>query len=301
MKIAILSRGSKNYTTKRLVEAGRNRGHDMIIINHANCFVDIERNKPGIIYKGEALENIDAIVPRIGQSVTSYGSAVIRQFEMMRVYTPVSSLALVRSRDKLRSLQLLARSGVGIPKTVFARQAKETEDLIERVGGAPVVIKLLEGTHGIGVVLAETRKAAKSVIEAFYGLGANILIQEFIEEAHGADIRVIVVGERIVGAMMRKGEEGEFRSNLHRGGESLPVELTKKEANIAIKAARTLGLPIAGVDIIRSKRGPLVLEVNSSPGLGGIEKQTGEDIAGEIIEYVVSKASGKRRKDRIGA
>jgi ribosomal protein S6--L-glutamate ligase len=273
----------------------------MVIINHANCSVDIERNKPGILYKGQKIENIDAIIPRIGQSITSYGSAVVRQFEMMRVYTPVSSLALVRSRDKLRSLQLLARSGVGIPKTVFARQAVGTEELIELVGGAPVVIKLLEGTHGIGVVLAETRKAAKSVIEAFYGLGANLLIQEFIEEAHAADVRVIVVGDRVVGAMMRQGQEGEFRSNLHQGGTSLPVSLTKKETNIAIKAARTLGLPIAGVDIIRSSRGPLVLEVNSSPGLGGIENQTGEDIAGEIIDYVVQKASGKRRKDRIGA
>jgi len=301
MKIAVLSRGSKNYSTKRLVEAGRERGHEMVIINHANCNVDIERNKPGIIYKGKEVESIDAIIPRIGASITSYGSAVVRQFEMMRVYTPVSSLALVRSRDKLRSLQLLARSGVGIPKTVFARQADDTDSLLEIVGGAPVVIKLLEGTHGIGVVLAETRKAARSVIEAFYGLGANILIQEFIEEAHAADIRVIVVGDRVVGAMMRKGDGEDFRSNLHRGGTSLPVELTKKETNIAIKAARTLGLPIAGVDIIRSKRGPLVLEVNSSPGLGGIEAQTKEDIAGEIIDYVVAKAAGKRRKDRIGA
>ena len=301
MKIAILSKGTGNYSTKRLMEAGKERGHDMVIINHANCSVDIERNKPGILYKGQKIENIDAIIPRIGQSITSYGSAVVRQFEMMRVYTPVSSLALVRSRDKLRSLQLLARSGVGIPKTVFARQAVGTEELIELVGGAPVVIKLLEGTHGIGVVLAETRKAAKSVIEAFYGLGANLLIQEFIEEAHAADVRVIVVGDRVVGAMMRQGQEGEFRSNLHQGGTSLPVSLTKKETNIAIKAARTLGLPIAGVDIIRSSRGPLVLEVNSSPGLGGIESQTGEDIAGEIIDYVVQKASGKRRKDRIGA
>jgi len=301
MKIVILSRGPSNYSTRRLVEAAIARGHSAKVVNHANCYVDIERNKPAILYNGQSLENVDIVIPRIGQSITSYGSAVVRQFEMMRVYTPVSSLALVRSRDKLRSMQLLARSGVGIPKTVFARQAKETDELIEKAGGAPVVIKLLEGTHGIGVVLAETRKAAKSVIEAFYGLGANILIQEFIEEAHGADIRVIVVGERVVGAMMRKGPEDEFRSNLHRGGESLPVELTKKEANIAIKAARTLGLPIAGVDIIRSKRGPLVLEVNSSPGLGGIEMQTKEDIAGEIIDYVVSKASGKRRKDRIGA
>ncbi len=301
MKIVILSRSPKLYSPQRFVEAAKKRGHDAVIVNHAKCYVDIERNKSGIVYDGERLENIDVVIPRIGPSVTSFGSAVLRQFEMMRAYTSVSSLALVRSRDKLRSLQLLARSGVGIPKTAFARQSQDTDELIDLVGGAPVVIKLLEGTQGIGVVLAETRKAAKSVIEAFYGLGANILIQEFIEEAHGADIRVIVVGDRVVGAMMRKGQEGEFRSNLHRGGTSMPVELTKKETNIALKAARTLGLPIAGVDIIRSKRGPLVLEVNSSPGLEGIEAQTGEDIAGEIIEYVVQKAQGKRRKDRIGA
>ncbi|HMS92261.1 MAG TPA: 30S ribosomal protein S6--L-glutamate ligase [Candidatus Saccharibacteria bacterium] len=300
MKIAVLSRGSGNYSTKRLVEAGKKRGHDMVVINHANCNIDIERNKPGILYKNQVIDDVDAIIPRIGQSITSYGSAVVRQFEMMRVYTSVSSLALVRSRDKFRALQLLARSGVGIPRTVFARQSQEPDSLIDVVGGSPVVIKLLEGTHGIGVVLAETRKAAKSVIQAFYGLGASLLVQEFIEEANGADIRVIVVGDRVAGAFMRKNDE-DFRSNLHRGGQSLPVELNKKETNIALKAANTLGLPIAGVDIIRSKRGPLVLEVNSSPGLGGIEKQTGEDIAGEIIDYVVQKAKGKRRKDRIGA
>ena len=300
MKIAVLSRGSGNYSTKRLVEAGKERGHDMVVINHANCNIDIERNKPGILYKNRVIDDVDAVIPRIGQSITSYGSAVVRQFEMMRVYTSVSSLALVRSRDKFRALQLLARSGVGIPRTVFARQSQEPDSLIDVVGGSPVVIKLLEGTHGIGVVLAETRKAAKSVIQAFYGLGASLLVQEFIEEANGADIRVIVVGDRVAGAFMRKNDE-DFRSNLHRGGKSLPVELNKKETNIALKAANTLGLPIAGVDIIRSKRGPLVLEVNSSPGLGGIEKQTGEDIAGEIIDYVVQKAQGKRRKDRIGA
>lgn len=301
MRIAVLSRGKKNYTTQRLLTAIVEKGHEAVFINHANCYVDIERNKPGVIYKGNVLENIDIVIPRIGQSITSYGSAVVRQFEMMRAFSSVSSLALVRSRDKLRSMQILARSGVGIPKTVFARQAKDTEALIELVGGAPVVIKLLEGTHGIGVVLAETKKAAKSVIEAFYGLGADILIQEFIDEAQGSDIRVIVVGDHVVGAMMRKGNEEDFRSNLHRGGTSLPVELTKKETNIAIKAARTLGLHVAGVDLIRSKRGPLVLEVNSSPGLEGIENQTKQDIAGEIIDYVVTKASGKRRKDRIGA
>lgn len=301
MKIAILSKGPKNYSTMRLVEAAEARGHEAVVVNHAKCYMDIESNKPNILFEGNSLADVDIVIPRIGQSITSYGSAVIRQFEMMRKYCSVSSLALVRSRDKLRSMQILARSGVNIPKTVFAREGEYTEELLETVGGAPVVIKLLEGTHGIGVVLAETKKAAKSVIDAFYGLGANILIQEFIEEANGADLRVIVVGDRVVGAMLRKGAEGDFRSNLHRGGKAQPAELTKKEANVAIKAARTLGLNIAGVDIIRSQKGPLVLEVNSSPGLQGIEQQTGEDIAGEIIDYVVDKALGKRRKDRIGA
>lgn len=301
MKIAILSMGPKNYTTIRLLEAVTKAGHEAVLINHARCSIDIERNKPGISYDGELLTDIDIIIPRIGQSVTSFGGAVIRQFEMMRVFTSVSSLALLRTRDKLRSMQILARAGVGIPKTVFARQSQETDELIDLVGGAPVVIKLLEGTQGIGVVLAETKKAAKSVIEAFYGLGADILIQEYIEEAEGADIRVIVVGDRVVGAMMRKGQDGEFRSNLHRGGKSLPVELSKKEHNVALKAAHTLGLYVAGVDLIRSKKGPLVLEVNSSPGLQGIEAQTGEDIAGTIVDYLVEKAGGKRRKDRIGA
>lgn len=301
MKIAVLSKGPKNYSTMRLIEAAKQRGHEAVVINHAKCYMNIERNRPVILYEGKIIDDVDIIIPRIGQSITSYGSAVVRQFEMMRTFSSLSSLALVRSRDKLRSMQILARSGVGIPKTVFARQSQDPEDLLELVGGSPVVIKLLEGTHGLGVVLAETRKAAKSVIQAFYGLGANILVQEFIEEANGADIRVLVVGDRIAGAMMRKGEEGEFRSNLHRGGKSLPVQLTKKEANIALKATKTLGLYVAGVDIIRSKRGPLILEVNSSPGLQGPERQTGEDIAGEIIDYVVTKASGKRRKDRIGA
>ena len=301
MKIAVLSKGPKNYSTMRLIEAAKQRGHEAVVINHAKCYMNIERNRPVILYEGKIIDDVDIIIPRIGQSITSYGSAVVRQFEMMRTFSSLSSLALVRSRDKLRSMQILARSGVGIPKTVFARQSQDPEDLLELVGGSPVVIKLLEGTHGLGVVLAETRKAAKSVIQAFYGLGANILVQEFIEEANGADIRVLVVGDRIAGAMMRKGEEGEFRSNLHRGGKSLPVQLTKKEANIALKATKTLGLYVAGVDIIRSKRGPLILEVNSSPGLQGPERQTGEDLAGEIIDYVVTKASGKRRKDRIGA
>lgn len=304
MKIAILSREPQSYSTKRLVEAAKQAGHEALVLNHASCYVDIEKNNPGIHYNGRKVTDIDIIIPRIGRSVTSYGAAIVRQFEMMRVFSSVSSLALVRSRDKLRSLQLLARAGIGTPKTVFARSASKTtatDDLIELVGGSPLVVKLLEGTQGIGVVLAETRKAAKSVIEAFYGLGASILIQEYIDEAAGNDIRALVVGDKVVAAILRQGEEGEFRSNLHRGGQAFPVELTQKEQNIAVKAAQTLGLSVAGVDLIRSDRGPLVLEVNSSPGLEGIEKVTGEDIAGTIIDYVVLRAGGKRRRDKVGA
>lgn len=304
MKIAILSREPNNYSTQRLVEAANKADHEAMVIDHTKCYMDIESNKPGIHYNGKEITGIDAIIPRIGPSVTSYGSALIRQFEMKRIYSSVSSLALVRSRDKLRSMQLLARAGLGIPRTVFARSATKTaitDDLIDLVGGAPLVVKLLEGTHGLGVVLAETKKAAKSVIEAFYGIGTNILIQEYIDEADGNDIRVIVVGNEIVASMMRKSIEGEFRANLHRGGNAETIELSKKERNIAIKAAHTLGLSIAGVDLIRSNRGPLVLEVNSSPGLN-IEKITKTDIAGAMIDYVAGKASaGKHRKDRIGA
>lgn len=304
MKITILSREPNSYSTQRLVEAAKKLGHEAIVIDHTKCYVDIEKNNPGIHYNGKELTGVDAIIPRIGSSVTSYGSALIRQFEMKRIYSSVSSLALVRSRDKLRSMQLLARAGIGIPRTVFARSATKTaitDDLIDLVGGAPLVVKLLEGTHGLGVVLAETKKAAKSVIEAFYGIGTNILIQEYIEEAEGNDIRAIVVGNEIIASMMRKSVEGEFRSNLHRGGQAEAIELSKKERNIVVKAAHTLGLSIAGVDLIRSDRGPLVLEVNSSPGLN-IEKITKTDIARAMIDYVAQKASsGKRRKDRIGA
>jgi ribosomal protein S6--L-glutamate ligase len=261
----------------------------------------IESRNPSVHWEGRSVDDVQAVIPRIAARYTLYGAAVLRQFEMMRAYTATSSLALVRSRDKLRSMQLLARAGVGIPKTVFASQTAEAAETLELVGGAPVIVKLLESTQGKGVVLAETKKAAKSVIEAFNSINASVILQEFIEEADGADIRVIVVGDKIVGAMMRKGQEGEFRSNLHRGGESVPVELSKKEQNMALKAASTLGLSIAGVDLIRSKRGPLVLEVNSSPGLEGIEKQTKEDIAGKMIDFVVERAQGKRRRDKIGA
>lgn len=301
MKIVILSREPNSYSTKSLVKAAEKRDHAAVVLDYTKCYMAIEARKPYIYYKGEKIEDVGAVIVRVNPAYTAYVSSVIRQFEMMGVATSISSLAVVRAGDKLRSLQLLSRSGVHIPKTVFARQSADVKQLIDLVGGSPVVVKLLEGTMGIGVVLAETRKAAQSVIEAFYGLGANILIQEFIEEAHGQDLRAIVVGDTVVGAMLRQGAEGDFRSNLHRGGTSAPAELTQKEKNIAIKAARTLGLHVAGVDIIRSKRGPLVIEVNNSPGLSGIEAQTGEDIAGAIIDYTVQKAGKKHRKDRIGA
>lgn len=301
MKIAILSREPRSYSTKRLIDAAKERGHDAVCVDYTKCYMEIESQKPIVYYDGHPLTDIDAIIPRVGVSQAPYLSSVVRQFEMMRTYTMLSSLGVLRAIDKLRSLQLLARSGVKIPKTVFAHRTVNVLDILDIVGGAPVVIKLLEGTQGIGVVLAETKKAAQSVVEAFYGIKANILIQEYIEEAHNQDIRAIVVGDKVVGAMMRQGVEGDFRSNLHRGGTTLPVELTQKELNLAIKASKTLGLTYSGVDIIRSSRGPLVIEVNPSPGLDGIEEQTGADIAGEIVEHAVEKALGKRRKDRIGA
>lgn len=301
MKIAVLSIGPGNYTTKRLKQAIRERGHEAVRISYKRAYMKIESNRPSVHIDGQSIQGIDAVIPRIAASYTSYGAAVVRQFEMQRVYSSVSSLALVRSRDKLRSMQLLARAGIGIPKTVFANQTTDTNDLLELIGGAPAVVKLVSSTHGKGVVLAETKKAAKSVIEAFHSLGANFIVQEFIEEAGGADIRAIVVGDKVVGAMMRQGADGEFRSNLHRGGTSLPIVLTRKEQNLAVKAAKTLGLTISGVDILRSKRGPLILEVNSSPGIQGTERETGFDVAGAIVDYVIEKAGGKHRKDRIGA
>jgi ribosomal protein S6--L-glutamate ligase len=301
MNIAILSRNPNLYSTKRLVEAGLERGHDVRVIDHLQCYVGIEKANPTIHYKGEVLENIDAIIPRIGASVTFYGCAIVRQFEMMHTFTANESQAIVRSRDKLRSMQILSRAGIGMPITGFARNADNTDDLIRMVGGTPVVIKLLEGTQGIGVVLAETKKAAQSVLEAFYGLKTNILIQEFIKESRGSDIRAFVVDGKVVGAMERKGLEGEFRSNLHRGGTAKLVKLTIKERTTALKAAKALGLNIAGVDMLRSNRGPLVLEVNSSPGLEGIEKATGINIAGKIYEYIELNGGGrKKRKDKIG-
>ncbi|MDF2437658.1 MAG: alpha-L-glutamate ligase [Bacteroidota bacterium] len=286
MKIAILSRGPKLYSTRRLVEAAEQRGHEVVVIDHLKCVLVIEKGNPHIFLGGKEITGIDAVIPRIGTSVTFYGAAVVRQFEQMKVFSSVESQALVRSRDKLRSLQLLAKAGIGMPKTAFASAPKNIDNVLEQVGGAPVVIKLLEGTQGIGVILAETHKSAKSVIESFLALKANILVQEFIKEAGGADIRAFIVDGKIVGAMKRQGLPGEFRSNLHRGGSANVIELTKEERETAIKAAKKLGLAIAGVDMLQSSRGPLVMEVNSSPGLEGIEGATGVDIAAKIIEYV---------------
>ena len=286
MRIAILSRNANLYSTNRILKAGEQRGHEMIVIDHQKCVLVIESSKPKIIYKGEELKNIDAIIPRIGASVTFYGAAVVRQFEQMHVFSTVESQALVRSRDKLRSLQLMAKAGIGMPKTAFASSPKDIDNIIKQVGGAPVVIKLLEGTQGIGVILAEPHNSAKSVIEAFLGVAVNILVQEFIKEAKGADVRVFIVDGQIVGAMRRQGAEGDFRSNLHRGGKAALIQLSAEEKATAIKAVKKLGLAIGGVDMLQGASGPLVMEVNSSPGLEGIEAATGEDIAGKIIEYV---------------
>lgn len=286
MKIVILSRNPNLYSTKRLVEAGKQRNHEILVVDHTKCDIIIEKKKPAIRYKHELLTDIDAVIPRIGASVTFYGTAVVRQFEMMKVFTAVESQALMRSRDKLRSLQVLSRAGLGLPKTVFTNYSKNVDDVIESVGGTPLVIKLLEGTQGLGVVLAENKNAATSVLEAFNGLKARVIAQEFIKEAKGADIRVFIVDGTVVGAMKRQGKEGEFRSNLHRGGSAEIIKLTIDEENAALKAARVMGLGVAGVDLLQSARGPLILEVNSSPGLEGIESATGIDIAGKIIHYI---------------
>lgn len=302
MRIAILSRNPELYSTKRLVAAAELRGHEALVIDHLMCDIFIEKNVPAIYYKGLKLENIDAVIPRIGASVTFYGTAVVRQFEMMNIFSAVSSQAIVRSRDKLRSLQILSREGLDMPKTAFTNYSREEKYLVEKVGGAPMVIKLLEGTQGLGVVLAETKKAAQSAIEAFHGLKARIIVQEFVKEAKGADIRAFVVDGEVVGAMKRQGREGEFRSNLHRGGSATVIKLSRAEKTAALKAAKALGLAIAGVDMLQSSRGPLILEVNSSPGLEGIEKATQVDIAGKIIEYIERNHSGrKNRKKQVNA
>ncbi|MCW8980968.1 MAG: 30S ribosomal protein S6--L-glutamate ligase [Altibacter sp.] len=286
MNIKILSANPHLYSTQRLVEAAKKRKHEVDIINHTKCDIVIEKKNPFIIYNGKKLDHTDAVIPRIGASVTFYGTAVVRQFEMMRVFTTTESQALVRSRDKLRSLQILSRAGLGLPRTVFTNYSKNVKEIVEQAGGAPVIIKLLEGTQGIGVILAETRKAAESVIEAFNNLQARVIVQEFIKEAGGADIRAFIVDGQVVGAMKRQGKEGEFRSNLHRGGQATVIELSDEEEIAALKAAKAMGLGIAGVDMLQSDRGPLILEVNSSPGLEGIEKATGKDIATTIIKYI---------------
>ena len=286
MKIAVLSRNAKLYSTKRLIEAGEKRKHTMVVLDHLACDIVIEKKKPQLYYKGEPITGIDAVIPRIGASVTFFGTAVVRQFEMMKVFTTTESQALVRSRDKLRSLQILSRAGLDLPKTAFTDFSKNPDSLISKVGGPPCVIKLLEGTQGVGVLLAETKSAAHSVLEAFQGLNARVMVQEFIKEAGGADIRAFVVDGVVVGAMKRQGKEGEFRSNLHRGGSATIVELSDEEENAALKAARVLGLGIAGVDMLQSNSGPKIMEVNSSPGLEGIEAATGKDIAKAIIRYI---------------
>jgi ribosomal protein S6--L-glutamate ligase len=298
MKIAVLSRKASLYSTRRLVEAGEERGHDMHVINYSRCYMNITSHRPSVVLSGRELKGFDAVIPRIGASYTFYGTAVVRQCEMMGVFSVNESQAISRSRDKLRSLQLLARDGIGLPVTGFARSTQDTDGLIGMVGGAPLVVKLLEGTQGIGVVLAETTKAAESVIEAFRGLNANILVQEFIKEAGGADIRCFVVGGKVIAAMMRQGAEGEFRSNLHRGGKAELIKLTPEERSTAVRSAKSMGLNVAGVDLLRSNHGPVVMEVNSSPGLEGIEGATGKNVAGAIIEYIEKNAAPGRTKDR---
>ncbi|MEL6116929.1 30S ribosomal protein S6--L-glutamate ligase [Photobacterium sp. SP02] len=295
MKIGILSQNANLYSTRRLREACEQRGHEAVVINALRCYMNINSVQPSIHFEGHDVVGIDAIIPRIGADITFYGCSVLRQFEMMNVFSINQSIAISRSRDKLRSLQLLSRKGVGMPITGFASKPDDVKDLIKMVGGTPVVIKLLEGTQGIGVVLAETQKAAESVIEAFMGLKANIMIQEYIAEAGGADIRCFVLGDKVIASMKRQAAEGEFRSNLHRGGSASLVRITPEERRTAVAAAKAMGLNVAGVDLLRSNRGPLIMEVNSSPGLEGIEHATGKDIAGMIVEYIEKHAKKKRR------
>lgn len=298
MRIAILSRNESLYSTRRLKEAALKRGHEVDIIDTLHCYMDITKSRPAVRYKGKELPFYDAVIPRIGASITFYGTAVVRQFEMMGTFCVNESVAISRSRDKLRSLQLLSRKDVGLPRTGFANKPDNIKDLIRNVGGAPVVIKLLEGTQGIGVVLADTNKAAEAIVEAFMGLKANILVQEFVKEAGGADIRCFVVGSKVVAAMKRQGAEGEFRSNLHRGGSAKLIRLSREERATAIKAASVMGLNVCGVDILQSANGPVVMEVNSSPGLEGIEMATGKDVAGMIYEFIENNAKPHKTRTR---
>lgn len=301
MNIAILSKGSGNYSTKRLKEEAKKRGHNVRVINYAECYVTVERNNPVVRYRGEELADFDAIIPRIAQSYTKYGTAILRQFEMRGIYTVASSIAINRTRDKLRSYQLLARAGADIPKTLFARETAAFEDVIEQVGGTPLIIKVARGTHGNGVVLAETKKAAQAVMQAFYVEGVNFVVQEFVKESAGTDIRAIVVGSRVVASVERQNLDDDFRSNTHQGGIAKPIKLTEEERKVAIKAAKAMGLPICGVDMLRSARGPLVMEVNSSASLKSPELVAKRNVAEQIIEYIELNAKRKQRKDRIGA
>ncbi len=298
MKIAMLARNAELYSHKRLVEAAEARGHEMDVISTLRCYMNIASRRPEVYYNGEKLPKYDAVIPRIGASVTFYGLAVLRQFEMMGVFPLNESVAIGRSRDKLRSMQLLARDGIGLPVTTFAHDPKQTEEVLRLAGGSPLVIKLLEGTQGIGVVLADTDRSAKSVIEAFRGAGVNILVQEFIKEAGGTDIRALVVGGKVIAAMQRKGAEGEFRSNLHRGGSAQTIKISPVERATAIRAAKAMGLNVCGVDMLRANHGPVVMEVNSSPGLEGVEKATGIDIAGQIIDFLASHAKPGKTKTK---
>ena len=295
MKIALLSRNRRLYSSRRIIEAAEERGHEVVVIDVLRAYMNIAAHKPSISYKGEAVEGVNAVIPRIGASVTAYGTAVLRQFEMMGVVSLNESVAISRSRDKLRSLQLLSRRGIGMPLTGYAHKPDDIKDVIKMVGGAPLVIKLLQGTQGIGVVLAETQKAAESVIEGFMGVKADILIQEFIKEAGGSDIRCFVIDGKVAAAMKRQGAPGEFRSNLHRGGSSSLIRITPEERSTAVRAARIMGLNVAGVDLLRSNHGPVVMEVNSSPGLEGIEGSTGKDIAGMIIANLEKLQPGRTR------
>jgi len=296
MKFCVLSRNARLYSTRRLVEAARERGHDARVVNTLRCYNNVTSLRPSVHYQGEVLEGFDAVIPRIGASVTFYGTAVVRQFEMMEVFPVNESVAISRSRDKLRATQLLARRGIGLPVTGFAYSPDDVNDLIKMVGGPPLVVKLLEGTQGVGVVLAETYKAAESVIQAFMGLEAEIMVQEFIREARGADIRCFVIGGKVVASMKRQGAEGEFRSNLHRGGSAQLVRITPEERSTAVRAAKAMGLNVAGVDLLRSNHGPVVMEVNSSPGLKGIERASGKDMAGQIIQFI--EKNGKQGKTK---
>jgi ribosomal protein S6--L-glutamate ligase len=310
MKIALLCRNQNLYSHKRIAEAAEQRGHELDMIDHLRCYIDIASNDPEIHYKGESLIGYDAVIPRIGASVTFFGTAVLRQFEMMGVYPANESVGISRSRDKLRSMQLLSREGIGLPVTVFAHRTSDPAEVLKLAGGAPVVIKLLEGTQGIGVVLGETPRAAASIIEAFGGVNTNILVQQFVKEAMGEDIRCLVIDNKVVASMIRRGKKGDFRSNLHRGGTAEPVKITPKERATAVKSAAALGLNICGVDLLRSNAGPVVMEVNSSPGLEGIEKATGIDVAAKIIEFIEknakpghtqTKSTRKRRPSRATA